>query len=158
MKPPLVFAIVMLTAIVMVASFGMQLSPHEPLQVPSDMAGRALYVCHAASSTWDSIAMALRPFRRYLTVGFFFVSMILVFSWGWQMYQNLLNDKFKRESFSNTWKFTKFTFWAAVIVIMLAATPNHFRTVHIRGVHGDWVLCDVDTPGASAVRSDAVTM
>lgn len=158
MKPSFIFSIIALVAIVVAASFSIQMSPHNPIVIPESVAGSELYVCHAASQTWDSIAVAMRPFNRYIIIGFFFVVMILLFNWGWAMYQNLLNDKFKRESFSNIWKFTKFTFWAGVIILMVSATPNHFRTVHIRGVGGDWVLCENNTPGAAAVRADAVTM
>lgn len=158
MKPYLIFCIMALVAIVVAASFGIQVDPHPAIVVPESVAGSELYVCHAASNIWDSIAMAMRPVNRYIIMGFFFVIMILLFVWGWAMYQNLLSDKFKRESFSKVWQFTKFTFWAGVIVLILAATPNHFRTVHIRGVSGDWVLCDSNTPGAAAVRADAVTM
>jgi len=158
LKSSLVFAIVALAAIVIAASFGMQMSPHEAIQVPEQMMGHALYVCPVASNTWDAIAMAMRPFNRYITIIFFFVSLILIFNWGWGMYQNLLNDKFKRDAFTNTWKFTKFTFWAGIIVLLMVFTPNHFRTVHVRGADGDWVLCDSNTPGARAVRSKMVTM
>lgn len=158
MKPTFIFSIVALVAIVVAASFGIQLVPHPSIIVPESVAGSELYVCHAASQTWDTMANSLRLFNRYIIIGFFFVVMILLFNWGWVMYQNLLNDKFKRESFSNVWKFTKFTFWVGVIILMIAMTPNHFRTVHIRGVSGDWVLCDSNTPGAAAVRADAVTM
>lgn len=158
MKSSFIFAVVALVAIIVAASFGIQMEPHSAIVVPESVAGTELYVCHAASGTWDSMAMAMRPFNRYIIMGFFFVAIIIMFNWGWVMYQNLLNDKFKRESFTNVWKFTKFTFWAGIIVLLLATTPNHFRTVHIRGVSGDWVLCDANTPGAAAVRADAVTM
>lgn len=158
MKSSFIFAIVILMAIIVMASFNIQLAPHAAIVVPESVAGSELYVCHAASNTWDSIAVAMRPFNRWIIVVFFFVAMILLFNWGWAMYQNLLKDKFNRKDFTNIWKFTKFTFWAGVIILMLAATPNHFRTVHIRGVGGDWVLCDSNTPGAAAVRADAVTM
>jgi len=157
-KPSFIFSIVALVAIVVVASFGLQMAPHPAIEVPASVAGSELYVCHAASQTWDAIANSLRLVNKYIVIGFFFVVMILLFNWGWAMYQNLLNDKFKREAFTNVWKFTKFTFWAGVILLMLSMTPNHFRTVHIRGVGGDWVLCDANTPGAAAVRADAVTM
>ena len=158
MKSSFIFAVIILVAVVVAASFGIKMAPHPAIQVPQSLAGTELYVCHAASQTWDSMATAMRPFNKYIIISFFFVVMILLFNWGWVMYQNLLNDKFKRESFSNVWKFTKFTFWAGVIILILAATPNHFRTVHIRGVSGDWVLCEANTPGAAAVRADAVTM
>ena len=158
MKPPMIFAIIALTTIVIVSSFGIQLLPVAPVQVPASAIGHELYVCPAADLTWDAIAIALRPTMRYLTLAFFFATMILLFNWGWAMYQNLLADKFDQKKFSNPWKFTKFVFWVAVVVAIVAATPNHFKTVHIRGAEGNWVLCERDTPGAAAVRANAVKL
>lgn len=157
MKQTMLFAIMALVAIVIASSFGLQLSPHPAVSIPDSAAANALYLCRAASPTWDAVAAALAPFVKYITVAFFFVVMLLMFNWGWALYQNLLSDSFKRESFSNPWKYTKVTFWAAVVVLLLAATPNYFRSVHVNGVSGDWVLCDANTPGARAFRANAVT-
>lgn len=158
MKPSMIFAIVMLTAIVLIVSFDLQLSPTVPLTLPEGTdIGRVLYVCPAASSTWDSVASGMRGLVHPLTIGFFFAGMILLFVWGWALYQNLLKDKFDKSSFSNPWGFTKFLFWAIVIVTLAAATPNHFKTVHITGITGDYILCDNNTPGARAVMADMVT-
>lgn len=156
MKPTMLFAIVMLTAIVLITSFGLQLSSTTPLVVPENMAGSVLYVCPMASPTWDSVATSIGPFIRPITVGFFFAAMLLMFSWGWALYQNLLKDKFERKSFTNPWAFTKIWFWAGVIFLLAVATPNHFRSVHITGAPDQYVLCDNDTPGARAVRASAV--
>lgn len=156
MKPTMLFAIVMLAAIVLISSFGLQFAATTPVSVPENMAGSVLYVCPMASSTWDSVAKSLEPFVRPITIGFFFAAMLLMFSWGWALYQNLLKDSFKRESFKNPWAFTKMWFWAGIIILLAVATPNHFRAVHITGVSDQYVLCDNDTPGARAVRADAV--
>lgn len=156
MKPTMLFAIVMLAAIVLISSFGLQFAATTPISVPENMAGSVLYVCPMASSTWDSVAKSLEPFVRPITIGFFFAAMLLMFSWGWALYQNLLKDSFKRESFKNPWAFTKMWFWAGIIVLLAAATPNHFRAVHLTGAPDQYVLCDNDAPGARAVRADAV--
>lgn len=156
MKPTMIFAIAALAAIVVASSFGLQLMPGTPVSIPPSAEGGALYVCHAGGTLWDTIAVTLRPFMHYIIVLFFFAVMILLFNWGWAMYQSLIADKFKRETFSNSWKLTKFTFWVAVAVTIVAATPNHFKTVKIQGASGDWILCERDTPGATAVRASAV--
>lgn len=158
MKPPMIFAIIALTAIAVAASFGIKLMPSALVQVPASAAGQALFVCPAADSMWDAIAMAMRPAMRYISIAFFFGVLVLLFNWGWAMYQNLLADKFEQKKFSTPWKFTKFVFWAAVIVAVLAATPNHFKTVHLRGADGNWVLCEQDSPGARAVRAEYVKL
>lgn len=156
MKPTMLFAIVMLTAIVLITSFDLQFGASTPVAVPESMAANVLYVCPVASGTWDAVARALMPFTRSITIGFLFAAMILMFSWGWALYQNLLKDSFKRESFKNPWAFTKMWFWAGVIVLMAALTPNHFREVHLTGSTSSYVLCDNNTPGARAVRASAV--
>ena len=40
----------------------------------------------------------------------------------------------------------KLLFWAVVILLLATNTPNHYRTVHIRGVAGNFVLCENNTP------------
>lgn len=152
----MLFAIVMLTAIVLITSFDLQFGASTPVAVPESMAANVLYVCPVASGTWDAVARALMPFTRSITIGFLFAAMILMFSWGWALYQNLLKDSFKRESFKNPWAFTKMWFWAGVIVLMMALTPNHFREVHLTGSTSSYILCDNNTPGARAVRASAV--
>lgn len=158
MKPSMIFAIVMLTAIVLIVSFDLQLSPTTPVPLPdgTDM-GRVLYVCPAASSTWDSVASAIQGLLRPITIGFFFAAIILLFVWAWALYQNLVKDKFDKASFTNPWGFTKLLFWAIVIIALVAATPNHFKSVHITGLSDSYVLCENNTPGAVAVWSENVT-
>lgn len=156
MKPTMLFAIVMLTSIVLMTTFDLQLAPTKALQVSTDIAPNVLYVCPAASHAWDTIASAMTTLKQPIIIAFFFGAIILLFSWAWAMYQNLLKDKFNRDSFKAPWSFTKFGFWALVIILMLMMTPNHFRTVHIQGAKGDWVLCENNTPGARAVRADVV--
>lgn len=156
MKPMMLFSIIALTMIVIATSFDLQIAPSEVIQIPANLMGQELYVCPAANNMWDSFSQSLHPFMRNITMIFFFVVMLLTFSWGWALYQNLLSDSFKRESFSKPWKFTKFTFWVAVIVVLLMFTPNHFRTVHVQGSDASWVLCESDTPGAKPVRAEAV--
>lgn len=158
MKPTMMFAIIMLTAIVLIVSFGLQLSPTTPVALPDGTnPAQILYVCPAASQTWDSVAHAIHALIQPITIGFFFASMILLFVWGWALYQNLLKDKFDKSSFSTPWSFTKFLFWAMVIITLIVATPNHFKTVHINGTTGNYVLCEDNTPGARAVWSNMVT-
>ena len=163
MKPVMLYAIIAVAAIAIVASFGFQLGNPPPV-VPASVADSVLFVCPMENLTWNSIAMGLYPFNRYIVGGFFFTAVLLLFGWGWELYQNLLSDKFKRESFKNIWGFTKIWFWALVIVTLLIYTPNHFRRVEITGASGDWVLCnasdlcDTGAPDCHArtVRADAV--
>lgn len=156
MKPVMLFAIVVLAAIIIVSSFGLQLAPNPAINIASDATANALYVCPAASTFWDSFANAMQPFNRYLIIALFFIVILLGFSWGWALYQNLLQDSFKRESFSKPWQMTKFSFWICVIILLFAMTPNYFRTVHVDGLAGEWVLCESNTPGVIAVRADTV--
>lgn len=153
----MMWAILALTAIVMMAEFDLHLFPAtKTVTVPDAFVGTELYICPAASSTWDNVAEMMNMFSDYILVAFFFALMVLLFVWGWAMYQNLLNDKFDRKSFSNPWKYTKLAFWAGVIVLLLIATPNYFRRVNVTGAAGEWVLCENNSPDARAVRATAV--
>ena len=156
MKKGLLFAIVALAAIVIVAGFGFQLGSTEMPAMSAETAANILFVCPAESASWDSVTIGIQPFMRYIIGGFFFAAVLLMFGWGWQLYQNLLTDKFKRDSFKNIWGFTKIWFWALIFVMLVIYTPNYFRGVKITGATGDWVLCDGNTPGARAVHANAV--
>ncbi|MDR0726614.1 MAG: hypothetical protein LBF37_00960 [Rickettsiales bacterium] len=157
MKPTMLFAVIMITAIILAASFGLHIQPIEPLyKLSNEVAANALYVCPAANSIWDSVSQGLRPFIRYINMAFFFAVMLLIFSWGWALYQNLLKDKFEKKSFDNSWAMTKVIFWIGIIVLILVVTPNGYRKVHVAGATGTYVLCEANTPGALPVKADAV--
>ncbi len=156
MKPLMLFAIIALVSIVIVVSFDMQLAPNAAIMLSPDSAANALYICPKTDAFWDGFAAAMLPFHKYLMIGFFFVVMLLMFSWGWALYQNLLSDSFKKESFQKPWQLTKFTFWVSVIALLFIMTPNYYRSVKVDGLTGEYVLCEGDTPGAAAVRADAV--
>lgn len=156
MKPLMLFSIVLLTAIVLASSFGLQIMPMDPVALPAGADGMALFVCPADGTTWNMAATAMRPMVRIISMAFFFGVMMLLFSWGWALYQNLLKDSFKDDAFKKPWALTKFIFWAGMIVMLLVATPNHYRLVDIAGADGQWVLCDETTPGAIPVWANNV--
>ena len=157
MKPSMIFAIVLLVSIILMTSFDLTLAPTKPISLSDQMAAGALYVCPAASNTWDTISNGIRQFLTPIKVGFLFATMVLIFVWAWAFYQNLLKDKFVRDAFKNPWAYTKMLFWATVIMLMLIMTPNHFRTVHLVNNSGNWVLCENNTPGAKPVHANMVT-
>lgn len=157
MKPLMLFTIILMTAIILASSFGLHIMPIESIyKLSEDVATNALYVCPIASQTWDPIAAGLRPYLFNINLIFFFGIVLLLFGWGWGLYQNLLNDSFKADKFKNPWFFTKFLFWVTLIITILIWTPNHYRTVHIQGATGDWVMCESNSPGAIPVRASAV--
>lgn len=157
MKPTMLFAIVLVTAIILASSFGLHIMPTDALyNLSADVSANALYVCPGADSVFDSISTGLRHAMRYIYMFYFGAWLILAFIWGWALYQNLLKDKFEQKAFENAWTFTKALFWIMVVVGVLAATPNHFRSVHVTGAPGSYVLCEENTPGALPVLSTAV--
>lgn len=156
MKKSMLFAIILLTIIVLMASFDFSLDGSPPIQLPPDISGRALFVCPATGGFWDAIAAGFSFFARYVLIGFFFAAIILAFMWGWALYQNLLKDSFNKDAFSKPWGFTKLLFWAGVILMLIFNTPNRYRAVEVTGKSGDYVLCENTSPGAIAVRSDLV--
>ena len=148
MKPSMVFALAMLTLIILMTSFGIHVGNIAPTVHVNDgiSLGDVLYVCPAASSGWDSASEILKTMRTPLMIGIFFTLTMLIFAWGWSLYQNLLKDKFNKNMFLKPWGFTKLWFWAVVILLIALNTPNHYRTVHVRGYDGPLILCENNTP------------
>ncbi|MCR4918123.1 MAG: hypothetical protein K5912_04255 [Alphaproteobacteria bacterium] len=157
MNKTLVLMIILLTMIVIMTSFDLSLGGNPALVVPPEYQGRTLFVCPGVNEFWDGISTSISPFSKYIIMGLFFGGIILVFVWGWAMYQNLLTDKFKKEDFSKPWQFTKLLIWAVLIVTMLLYTPNRFRYVEVSGSPENWVLCEATSPNARMVVSDKVT-
>lgn len=156
MKPGLIFAVAMLAIIILMASFGSPFDSSVALNIPESMLGNVLYLCPAASNGWDTAAKILSPMTPIISIVFFFLVIILLFSWGWALYQNLLKDKFEEKAFKNAWSFTKVVFWAGIICMLVIHTPNYFRTVGLKNHPENYVLCESNAPGVMAVRQDAV--
>lgn len=149
----MIFALAMLTLVLLMASFDVHLGSIAPtVHIPDKMLPQALYVCPAASHGWDSAAEILKTLKTPVLIGEFFAVTMLLFTWGWVLYQNLLKDKFDRNMFVKPWGFTKLLFWAVVILLIVTNTPNRYRTVHIRGVEGNFVLCENNTPNQPGWR------
>ena len=156
MKKQMMSAIILLTIIILMASFDFSLDGTPPIEVPTDIQGRALFVCPAASSFWDSIAAGFSFFTRYVLMGFYFATIVLAFMWGWALYQNLLKDSFNKDAFSKPWGFTKLLFWTGVVLMLVFNTPNRYRMVEVSDMPGEWVLCESTSAGAVAVSADSV--
>jgi hypothetical protein len=137
----------MLTLVVLMTSFGVHLGDITPtVNVDENMLGRVLYICPAQSNGWDTAAEVLKGMQTPLWILAFFALTMLIFYWGWVLYQNLLKDKFDRNMFVKPWTFTKVLFWAMIILLLVTHTPNHYRTVHVRGFEENFVLCENNTP------------
>lgn len=156
MKKTMMFAVMILAAIILMVSFDIKLWPTHSVTPAAEIGPDMLYVCPAATSPWDGIANGLAQFKRPVIIGFLFAFMLLIVVWAWAMYQSLLKDKFNRDTFKKPWSYTKMLFWAIMIVYILMMTPNYFRTVHVSGSTSNWVMCDGTMPGAKAVRASMV--
>ena len=158
-KPGLLFAVCLLAIIVLSVSFNMNLGDGTAVKLASGVnPDKVLYVCPIANSIWVSISQSLHLIGKYAIVFFCFAGIVLCFSWGWALYQNLLKDKFSEDVYKNPWGLTKVVFWIIVIFTILIVTPNHFRRVELHG-HGDnWVLCDNTSEGARPVNYRAVKL
>jgi len=156
MKKSMVSVITFLTIIVLMAAFDFSLGSGNVINVAQDMRGQTLFICPAESSLWDALAVGFGQFYKYITVGFFFAAIILVFVWGWALYQNLLKDSFKKEDFSKPWSFTKLLFWAWVIMILVFNTPNKYREVDVTNKTGNWVLCENSSTDARVINTNLV--
>lgn len=156
-KPGLLFIVSLLAIIILAASFNMNFGGNAPVRLPTGVnPDSVLYVCPGATETWTQFSSILHATGKYISLFFAFMVLVLMFSWGWALYQNLLKDKFSADVYKNPWDLTKMVFWGAVIVFVLYMTPNYFRSVSVRGSRADWVLCENTSDGARAVRPAAV--
>ena len=158
-KPGLLFAISVFTIIIVAVSFNFNLGANAPVKLRNGInPDNVLYVCNAASDMWDRVSQGLHFLAGFAPLFFSFVGIVLLFSWGWALYQNLLKDKFIDEAYKNPWDLTKIFFWIAVVFTVFYMTPNHFRQVEVRGSEEQWVLCDNTSEGARPVNYRAVRL
>lgn len=158
MKPRMISAICLLTAIIIVSSFGLQLEPADvTTRIPDAVAANILYVCPIDSSMWDPIAAGFTKFSRFFKIMLASCIIVLLFFWGWALYQNLLKDKFDGDKYKQAWGLTKYLLWGVAIIFILMMTPNYFRTVHVNGVDKDYILCEAGEADAIPVRADIVS-
>lgn len=159
-KPGLLFVVSLLAIIILAASFNMNFGGNAPVVLPSGVnPDSVLYVCPLTKDGGlAQFSVALHAVGKYAYLLFAFMVLVLVFSWGWALYQNLLKDKFSADVYKNPWDLTKVVFWMAVIFFVLFMTPNYFRRVDIRGNGSNWVLCENTSAGARAVNPRAVTL
>ena len=159
-KPGLLFAVSVFTIIIVAVSFNMNLGENAAVKLPSGVnPDNVLYVCEIAKdSTWFQISEGLRFLAHFAPLFFSFAGIVLLFSWGWALYQNLLKDKFVDDAYKNPWGLTKALFWMVVVFTVLYLTPNHFRRVEVRGDDRAWVLCENTSEGARPVNYRAVRL
>ncbi len=154
-KPGLLYSVCALAVIILMTVFHMNgLGVKESAIQNTKNVADYLFVCPVSNSTWDSISRTLSMGREYLYVAIAFMAIVLLFSWGWALYQNLLKDKFSADAYKTPWEITKISFWAAVICFILVMTPNYFRA-KITGRSGNketkWVLCEQTSTNARAI-------
>lgn len=158
-KPGLLFAVSVFTIIIVAASFHLSLGENTPIMLKSGINPDAvLYVCPATNSAWTQLSTGLHLLAKLTPLFFSFAGIVLLFSWGWALYQNLLKDKFVDEAYKNPWGLTKVFFWMAVIFTIFYMTPNHYRQVDVRGSDETWVLCENNSVGARPVPYKRVTL
>ena len=159
-KPGLLFIVSLLAIIILAASFHMDFGGNAPVALPAGVnPDGVLYVCPVAKDgVWAQVASALHGVGQYVYLFFAFMVLVLMFSWGWALYQNLLKDKFSADVYKNPWQLTKVVFWMIVACFILFKTPDYFRHVEIRGHGSNWVMCENTSTGARAVRPNAITL
>ena len=155
-KPGLLFSVYALAMIILASVFKFNLFNENPDKLTNTAnVANHLFVCPMTSNTWDSISNMLSKGEEYISMGVAFVVIVLLFSWGWALYQNLLKDKFSADVYKNPWEITKIAFWATVICIVLVKTPNYFRPkaklVRQGGEKIEFVLCENTSENAKAV-------
>ena len=154
-KPGLLFAVCVLALIILAAVFKLHLTPvsESPVMHLKDPATH-IFVCPMANETWDSVSQMFTMGKRFVSMGIVFIVVILLFSWGWALYQNLLKDKFVADAYKDSWGLTKIVFWFSVVLVILTMTPNYFRpkiSGRSNGKEINWVLCDQQAEHARAL-------
>ena len=158
-KPGLLFTVSLLAIIILAASFNMNFGGNAPVHLRAGInPDNVLYVCPATSDGWNQFSTGLHAVGQYAHLLFAFIILVLMFSWGWALYQNLLKDKFSADVYKKPWELTKSVFWGIVIFTVVYMTPNYYRTVHVRGARADYVLCESTSTGARAVNPSAVSL
>ena len=145
-------------AIIIVSNYNFQLMPGKPVILPDSAKGFALFVCPAADAGFEEAARQLGMFKDILFIVFMFLLMLWAAITGWTLYQSLLKDKFEKKSYELPIFLGKFLLFAFMIAMVVLKTPNYFRTIQLAGSDDKWVLCESDTPGARAVKKDAVSV
>jgi hypothetical protein len=143
-------------AIIIMATNNFQLSRVNPMVLPDSVAGNALFVCPAADTAFDKVAAQIAGFRKPLSIIFMFMVLLWAAITGWAVYQSMLVDKFKQENFTTPIFLGKFLLFAFVFAMIFMHGPNYYRAVEVAGADGKWVLCENNSPGAKAVRAEAV--
>lgn len=155
-KPGLLFSVYALALIVLASVFKLHLQTNsESAKAVTKSVADHLFVCPSASQTWDSVAKAFSFSEKYISMFVVFIIIVLVFSWGWALYQNLLKDKFSADAYKNPWYITKVVFWITIVCCVLVMTPNHFRakvSVRSGGQVVEKVLCEQSAPDATSVK------
>ena len=145
-------------AIIIMSVNGFQLKPGRPLMLPDSAMGTALFVCPAADVQFNGAAAQLGRFERPLTIIYMFLALLWAAITGWVLYQALLKDKYEDKSFELPKFLGKILIFAPIIVVIALKTPNYFRSVFVRGSVEKWVLCESNSPGAKAVKKDALSV
>lgn len=151
-KPGLLYSVYALAVVILMTVFHVTISGTKESAVQNTKnIANYLFVCPTSSNTWDSIADVLGKFTEYMYMGVSFMIIVLLFSWGWALYQNLLKDKFNADVYKTPWTITKIAFWITIVFIVLSKTPNYYRPrVEVNST--SWVLCESTSENARAVR------
>lgn len=159
-NPGLLLTVSLLAIIILAASFNMNFGGNPPIHLPAGVnPDNVLYVCPVGGDNfWTQFSTALHAIGKYAYLLFAFIILVLFFSWGWALYQNLLKDKFSADAYKNPWDLTKVVFWMVVVFFVLFKTPDYFRTVEVRGHGAHWTLCENTSPGAKLVRPNNVKL
>ena len=159
MKPTLLLSALAAITVVVMASFGISVTPTAPLHnLPESVAAAALFVCPVADPVFDEFARALAMFKKELNMLFLFFLILTLAVAGWAFYQNLIKDKFEKSSYEHAFFLAKWLFWGTIVVSILLHAPGSFRTVGVKGTNEKFVLCESNTPGSRPVRASAVIL
>lgn len=155
-KNLLLLWVLLAIGIIVASTNHIQLMHIKPLALPESMASQALFVCPAFDPGAASSAVSAQKLKGGFQILFMFGVILWIAVTGWTFYQSLLKDKFEKKSWDLPIFFAKMIIFGTILLTIILNSPNHYRTVYVNGSNSEWVLCENNTPGARAVKADAL--
>lgn len=130
--------------------FNISVLPTSPVyNLTQEQKNIALYIC-PVSGALDGISIILKKYIKQIYIVFFYIMIAILSLWLWALYQNLLKDKFVQDAYVLPWNASKIFGILFIIIVIIAKTPNYYRTVYYK--NKPYVLCEANDTTAIAVK------
>ena len=134
-----------------------QLRPGTIAPVPPGHEATTLYVCPAEGGPFDGAAPTWQKMIGHVDIALLSFLMLIILVYVWILYIALVKDEVDEKTFEIPSMMLKILIGAFIVSRLLTNTPNYYRAVNVTGINTLFVLCENNSPGARAVRSEAVS-